>query len=165
MPAMFTKSMSERLAEMCKIKVRHAEADCKLEKGVAYITMGGRHARVHGLGHAGGSYRLEVSERPADALYKPSVNELFHSASLCGRERCLGVMLTGMGDDGCIGAKAIHASGGLILAQAAETCAVYGMPRAVVEAGIVAAALTPASLGQAVAHLAPSSRGLGRAAA
>jgi two-component system chemotaxis response regulator CheB len=163
MPAMFTKSMSERLGEMCKIKVRHAEADCKLEKGAAYITMGGRHSRVHGIGMGG--YRLEVSERPTDALYKPSVNELFHSASLCSKERCLGIMLTGMGDDGCIGARALHASGGLVLAQVAETCAVYGMPRAVVEAGITAAALTPTMLGQAVAQLAPSVRAAGRAAA
>lgn len=165
MPAMFTKSMAERLGEMCKIKVRHADADCKLEKGVAYITMGGRHSRVHALGSAPGSYRLEVSERPTDALYKPCVNELFHSTSLCSKERCVGVMLTGMGDDGCIGARALHASGGLILAQAAETCAVYGMPRAVVEAGIAGAALSPTTIGQALAQLAPSMRGSGRIAA
>jgi two-component system chemotaxis response regulator CheB len=125
--------------------------------------MGGRHARVHSIGMGG--YRLEVSERPTDALYKPSVNELFHSASLCARERCLGIMLTGMGDDGCVGAKALHASGGVILAQVAETCAVYGMPRAVVDAGIAAAALTPAMIGQAAAQLAPSVRSAGRAAA
>jgi two-component system, chemotaxis family, protein-glutamate methylesterase/glutaminase len=155
MPALFTKSMAERLDDVCSISVRHAEADCLLEPGVAYITQGGLHSRVHKL--IGGKFRLEISGKPEAALYKPSVNELFASAA-CARERTLALQLTGMGDDGAIGGKQLVASGGTILAQAGETCAVYGMPKAIVESGMATAALTPKELGEALASLCPSKR-------
>jgi two-component system chemotaxis response regulator CheB len=151
MPAMFTKSMSDRLREICAIRVEHAEEDALLQPGTAYVTVGGRHARVHKVSSAG-RYRLEVSPKPAEALYKPSVNELFQSASVA-RERVLGIMLTGMGDDGCAGARAMHAQGATLVAQAPETCAVYGMPRSLVEAGLAHAILTPPQLGALLSQL------------
>ncbi len=155
MPALFTQSMSERLNEVCKIRVVHAENDCILEPNTAYITQGGKHARVHRM--SAGKYRLEISPKPESALYKPSVNELFASAA-CGKDRMLAVQLTGMGDDGAIGGKQLFHAGGTILAQLGETCAVYGMPKAIVEGGLAAAALTPLEIADALASLAGAGR-------
>lgn len=157
MPAMFTKSMAERLGEVCKIQVLHAENDGLLQPGTAYITVGGKHSRVHKM--AGGKYRVEVSPKPEEALYKPCVNELFASCAAAGKDRALGVMLTGMGDDGSIGAKALHAAGSPILAQLGETCAVYGMPKAVVDAGVATASLTPDQIARCISATCMSQRG------
>jgi two-component system chemotaxis response regulator CheB len=109
--------------------------------------------RLSGTGRA----RLEISPRPADALYKPCVNELFASAAAFGKN-CLGIMLTGMGDDGKKGSEHLKQAGGLIVAQAPETCAVYGMPRAIIEAGFVAGALTPEQMGNMLKQVAPATR-------
>lgn len=153
MPALFTRSMSERLASICKLRVVHAEHDCIMEPGALYITVGGKHSRVHRQ-PATSRLRLEVSDQPAAALYKPSVNELFHSAAMF-RDRALGIMLTGMGDDGAAGAKAMHAAGATIIAQSGETCAVYGMPRAVVDAKAASASLAPSDMARLVAEFGP----------
>jgi two-component system chemotaxis response regulator CheB len=80
------------------------------------------------------------------------VNELFQSAAAF-RERALGVMLTGMGDDGALGAKAMFGVGATILTQSGETCAVYGMPRAVVEGKASTASLAPEDMARAIAGL------------
>lgn len=164
MPALFTKSMAERLGEICAVPVVHAEHDQLMQAGTAYLIVGGKHGRVQRMGAAsGGRWRLEVNGKPETALYKPSVNELFLSAAQAG-ERAVGVMLTGMGDDGCVGARSMHAAGATILTQLGETCAVYGMPKAVVEAGVSHAALTPQQLGECLAALGGGqSRGAGPA--
>jgi two-component system chemotaxis response regulator CheB len=152
MPAMFTKSMTQRLSEVCAIRLVHAEQDCLLEAGRAYICEGGRHARVHRIA-ATGRLRLEISAKPESALYKPSVTELFQSCALAAKERGVGVMLTGMGDDGKPGAIAMYKAGAKVLAQLGETCAVYGMPKAVVDSGAASAVLDPASLARALCGL------------
>jgi two-component system chemotaxis response regulator CheB len=148
MPVLFTRSLSERLNDTCKIEVLHGEHGTKLKAGAAYIIPGGQHGRlVKGLLN---ELRLEVSPNPTDAPYKPSVNELLSSGARVLGSRCVGVVLTGMGDDGGRGAKEVHAAGGRMLAQCAETCVVYGMPRAVVEGGSALAALAPASIAEAL---------------
>lgn len=150
MPALFTKSLAERLAGECAIKVVHGEAGMTLEAGTAYVLPGGEHGRVH---KAAGRYRLEVSSDPAAALYKPSANELFASASKASPRRVLAIVLTGMGDDGCEGAKALKSGGATVLAQDAATSVVYGMPRAVVNAGVADGALPPEQLARLLAGL------------
>jgi two-component system chemotaxis response regulator CheB len=103
-----------------------------------------------------GSCHTCLSSSPLDALHRPSVDVLFASAAALRGPRVLGVVLTGMGDDGMAGARAIRARGGRIMAEAESTCVVYGMPRAVIENGLandivpldgmaaaIAAALTP----------------------
>lgn len=158
MPRLFTKSIAERLNDQCHVKVQHAESNADLEPGVAYITPGGLHARVHRSNGPGKSkFRVEISESPLDALYKPSVHELFLSAARAAMGRGLGIMLTGMGDDGVNGAKAMHAAGATILAQSAETCVVYGMPRAVIEAGAATAILSPDDIVATLQSLSPGS--------
>jgi two-component system chemotaxis response regulator CheB len=124
------------------------------------ITPGGRHLRVHAeRGARGGVLRVEVSDQPASTLYKPSVNELFASAALATGARTLGVVLTGMGDDGTLGAKEIHREGGVVLAQDAPSCVVYGMPRAVAQAGVASASLSPLGLVQSLRSVASPASG------
>ncbi len=160
MPFMFTKSMSERLDEMCAVTTVHAEDGMALRAGCVYLIPGGKHGRVK---RAGARLAIEVGEEHKSALYRPSANELFASgAGSCGA-RCLGVMLTGMGDDGVVGARLLHAAGGPIIAQDAESCVVYGMPRAVVDSGLASAAMPPAGIAQVLARLSPT-RGAGAAA-
>lgn len=160
MPFMFTKSMSERLDEVCAVTTVHAEDGMVLRAGCVYLIPGGKHGRVK---RAGARLTIEVGEEPKSALYRPSANELFASAAGACGPRCLGVMLTGMGDDGVVGARLLHAAGGPIVAQDAESCVVYGMPRAVVDSGLAAAAMPPAGIAQALARLSPT-RSTGAAA-
>lgn len=154
MPPMFTKSLAERLDHQCAITVLHGEDGQPLPPGTATIIPGGKHGRVR---ERGALLRLEVNGEPAAALYKPSVNELFRSGGEAAGPRCVGVMLTGMGDDGSIGAADLKRAGGLVVAQTAETCVVYGMPKAVVERGIAVGAGSPAQIGPWIAGLVPKS--------
>lgn len=133
MPSLFTKSLAKRMDEISPARVKLAEDGESPEAGTVYIAEGGFHLR---LAQRRGRVVFEVSGEPADALYKPSVNELFASASTVYGKKVMGVMLTGMGDDGLLGARKMHASGAQIVAQSEDSCVVYGMPRAVVEAGI-----------------------------
>jgi len=157
MPALFTKSLAERLDQLCMVSVIQGAAGMPLHPGSVYIGEGGKHARI--VRSAAGRYALEISDKPADALYKPSVNELFASGAKFAGARALAVVLTGMGDDGRIGATELKAKGGVILAQNIESCVVYGMPKAVNEAGLTIAALPPEQIGTVLALLAPSRGG------
>lgn len=154
MPAMFTKSLAERLDQLCAVSVHHADTGMPIKPGSVFIGEGGRHVRI--LKSSAGRLALEISPNPTDALYKPSVNELIASGARQIGARCLAVVLTGMGDDGVIGAKELKAAGGTILAQSMESCTVYGMPKAVNEAGLTSASLPPEDLGKLLATLAPS---------
>lgn len=152
MPEIFTRSLAGRLDEMCALTVVLGEQGMSLFPGTVYISPGGWHTRI--ARKVGGRYRIEVSPEPADALYKPSVNELFKSAAARTGGRALAVVLTGMGEDGLEGARPLHAAGGVILGQDMESCVVYGMPKAVAQAGLCAASMPPDALGKAVASLA-----------
>jgi len=77
-----------------------------------------------------------LATRPLDSLHRPSADVLFKSAADIYQENILGVVMTGMGDDGTEGARLIRNSGGRILAESEQTCVVYGMPRSVVQAGL-----------------------------
>ncbi|MGD9791079.1 MAG: chemotaxis-specific protein-glutamate methyltransferase CheB [Phycisphaerales bacterium] len=146
MPRLFTTSMAERLNELCRVKVVHAEDGMTVERGTVYLCPGGMHLRVRPSASRAGTWQTSVTLEPASALYKPSVNELLASAAQTMGPRALGVVLTGMGDDGLVGAKALHGAGGVILTQDEASCVVYGMPRAVAEAGLSASALPPVGL-------------------
>ena len=91
---------------------------------------------------------------PADAPYRPSVDALFASAAACGHADVVAAVLTGMGDDGLVGARAVVRAGGKVVAQDAESCVVYGMPRAVIEADLAVAALPPADLARCLGRIA-----------
>jgi two-component system chemotaxis response regulator CheB len=93
------------------------------------------------LDRRGGSVQALLDPLPADTPHRPAVDALFESAAQVYGKGTLGVVLTGMGDDGTKGAKAIHAAGGEVLTEAESSCVVYGMPRCVVEAGVSAASV------------------------
>lgn len=149
MPALFTTSLAARLNEQCKIAVEHADTSRPLRAGVAYVIKGG----MQGVIRRGSGYQLDITDQPPDALYKPSVDVLLASAAAPAGRDALGVILTGMGADGSLGGRRLHSTGGMLIAQAAESCAVYGMPRAAFDAGITSAMLLPAQIGQALATM------------
>lgn len=154
MPVLFTKAMAERFANLSPLNVLHAEHNMPLLPGHVYVAPGGVHSRIRQ--DSARRLRLEVSPVPRDALYKPSVDELVGSAAEACRSRVLAIILTGMGDDGLVGARKLHGRGGVILAQDADSCVVFGMPKAVTEAGLVHAAAAPEALGNALAKLMPA---------
>ncbi len=154
MPLLFTKSMAERLAQSCPMRVVHVENGQPLEPRTIHICPGGSHTHVTKVGLA--RYSLKVSPEPRQALYRPSVDALLASAATATGARTLAVVLTGIGEDGLQGAKQLKDRGGTILAQSAETCVVYGMPKAVTENGLVVASLTPRQIAQSLATLARS---------
>jgi len=106
-----------------------------LTPGLVVLARGGSHLRVH---RRDGRLVTEVGSLP-HRPFKPSVDELFLSGAAAVGRGALGVVLTGMGDDGLVGARAIAAAGGSLLTESATTCVVHGMPRCVDEAGLGAA--------------------------
>jgi two-component system chemotaxis response regulator CheB len=133
MPAAFTGPFAKRLDGLCKISVKEAESGERAQPGCAYVSPGGKHIRVQlDKGHM----VMTISSQPEDALYKPSANVLIESAASLMARRVLGAVLTGMGNDGLEGAKVLKAKGGRLLAQSDTTCVVYGMPKAIVDAGL-----------------------------
>jgi two-component system chemotaxis response regulator CheB len=124
-----------------------------IESGSVYIAPGEQHPHIqkHNLTR----WTLQVSREPEDHAYRPSVDVLFTTAAKALGQRVLGIVLTGIGEDGLRGGKDLKKAGGQLLAQSAETCIVYGMPRAVTEAGLVDASLSPKGIGAVLKSLAP----------
>lgn len=133
MPRNFTRTFADRLNQLSRIVVKEAEDGEPLKNGVAYIAPGGGHIR---LVRRGIDVFVNIFKND-EYIYRPSVDHLLFSSAECFPGRCLAVILTGMGNDGLKGAEAVKKEGGRVFAQDEETCTVYGMPRAVVEAGVV----------------------------
>jgi two-component system chemotaxis response regulator CheB len=134
MPPMFTKSLAESLAKKSKIRVVEAIDDEIVEPGVMYFAPGGRHMVVR---KTDGPVRIGVNDGPPENSCRPSVDVLFRSAaSVYGDCGILGVVLTGMGNDGCNGVRSLKRRGCYCITQSEHSCVVYGMPRAVDEAGL-----------------------------
>jgi two-component system, chemotaxis family, protein-glutamate methylesterase/glutaminase len=133
MPPMFTKSLAERLNNLCQITVKEAEDGEQINPGTAYVAPGDRHLLVR---KNLSSNVAVLSEKPADTLHRPSVDVLMNSVAEAVGQISLGVIMTGMGADGLQGLRAMKNRGADIIAQNEESCIVYGMPRAVIEAGL-----------------------------
>ena len=133
MPAAFTGPFAKRLDAQCAITVKEAEQGEKIQHGCAYIAPGGRHILLE---RRGATPELTITGDPVSELYKPSATVLMNSVAQINPRKTVGVILTGMGSDGCIGIKTLKDSGGYILAQNEASCVVYGMPKAVVDAGL-----------------------------
>lgn len=130
MPAAFTGAFAKRLDSLCKIKVKEAQDGDTIIAGIAYVCPGGQHISVS---VKGALPQIKISPEPTSAIYKPSASILNESVAVMAN-KVVGLTMTGMGNDGCEGTKPLRAKGGYILAQSEDTCVVYGMPRAVVEA-------------------------------
>ena len=126
MPEKFTAMYAQRLDGICAMNVREAHDGDRLERGVVLIAPGGRHMQLR---KASGQYFVQVLDGPPVNRHKPSVDVLFRSASECGGRDVLGIILTGMGDDGARGMKVLHDGGARTIAQNEETCVVFGMPK------------------------------------
>ncbi len=133
MPALFTKTMAEGLDRQCKLTVVEAADGMRLRGGHVYIAPGGRQMKVGGYP---GAWTTEITDAAPIKSCRPSVDYLFASAAEQFRSQVLGIIMTGMGDDGVDGCRAIAAKGGTVWTQDKESCAVYGMPRQVVDAGL-----------------------------
>lgn len=129
MPPGFTKPFAARLDGLCRVRVTEAEQGHKLEPGSVVIAPAGMHLRL------GQQLGIMLSDDAAGARHVPSVDVLFRSAARARPGAVLGILLTGMGDDGAEGLSQIRAHGGVTIAESEETCAVYGMPRAAVQRG------------------------------
>ena len=133
MPAGFTKSLAERLDSISAISVKEAENDEIIKDGQVYIAPGNYHMRVAPAGV--GARKIVLSQEPPVGNHRPAVNVLFDSVAQF-RKDLVSVIMTGMGCDGCEGMKKIKANGGYCIAQDENSCVVYGMPKAVVDAGL-----------------------------
>lgn len=132
-PSGYTAAMAARLNAVCALEVQEADDGMMLRPGLVILARGGIHLKLR-------RQRLGVSavldfEPSQQQLYYPSVNVLFQSAVDCYDAGVLAAVLTGMGDDGLLGAEAIQKAGGTVLTEAESSCVIYGMPRCVVENG------------------------------
>jgi len=130
----FTRILSRRLGDVSSVPIREAEDGAAIQPGQLYLAPGGRHLVVERVGVT--TYRTRLTDDPIRQGVRPSVDSLFTSVAEAFGPRAVGVVLTGMGRDGLAGARAIKTRGGVVLAESAETCVVYGMPRALAEAAL-----------------------------
>jgi two-component system, chemotaxis family, protein-glutamate methylesterase/glutaminase len=139
MPPVFTKLLAENLRRCSGMQVHEAEHGMMVEPGHVYVAPGDKHLLVvRGVGQP----VLQLSDAPPVNSCRPSADVMFESISRAYGKQVLGLVLTGMGRDGCEGARIISEAGGTILAQDAASCVVYGMPRAVAESGMVHSVLS-----------------------
>ncbi len=134
MPEKFTAMYAQRLDSLCAMRVREARDGDRVERGLVLIAPGGRHMQLR---KAAGQYFVSVVDGPPVNRHKPSVDVLFRSAAECAGRDALAIILTGMGDDGARGMKAMHDLGARTLAQDEASCVVYGMPKEAVAIGAV----------------------------
>lgn len=133
MPPGFTGPLADRFNTICKLRVKEAESGDVLQPGTIYFAPSGFQTTARQL--SDGRVVLRVSEEPV-MLYRPSVDVTLQSMAPLYRDKLLTAVLTGMGQDGLEGCRAVKAHGGLVLTEAEESCVVYGMPRVVHEAGL-----------------------------
>jgi two-component system chemotaxis response regulator CheB len=134
MPEKFTESFAARLDGLCQIEVREAKNNDRVIPGRALIAPGGKHML---LKRSGAQYHVEVIDGPLVNRHRPSVDVLFRSVAKYAGKNALGIIMTGMGDDGARGLKEMKDAGAATVAQNEETCVVYGMPKEAVKLGCV----------------------------
>jgi two-component system chemotaxis response regulator CheB len=132
MPASFTTQYAAQLAEFTSMRVKEAEPNESLQPGTFYICPGGHHLRVTPTGR----FHLDGSSGRING-YLPSIDATMESVAAFAGAMSIGAILTGMGNDGAVGAKAIKAAGGLVLAQDEATCVIFGMPAEAIKTGAV----------------------------
>ena len=132
LPFEYTEPFARRLDVVSPLRVSEAEDGAHLLPGTVVVARGGIHLKIRAAGEL---LTAELDSEPLTASHRPSVDVLFTSAAQAAGPVTLGVVLTGMGDDGLAGARVLRAAGGRVLTEAESSCVVYGMPRAVKQAG------------------------------
>lgn len=134
MPEHFTTSFAARLDSLCKVHVKEAQNGDSVVRGQVLIAPGNKHTM---LKRSGANYFVEVKDGPLVSRHRPSVDVLFRSASRYAGKNAIGVIMTGMGDDGAKGMKEMHDAGSWNIAQDEKSCIVFGMPcEAIKEGGV-----------------------------
>ena len=134
MPEKFTAAFAARLNNLCQIEVREAQNNDRVVQGRALIAPGGKHML---LKRSGAQYFVQVIDGPLVNRHRPSVDVLFRSVAKSAGANALGVIMTGMGDDGAAGMLEMRKAGARTIAQDEESCVVYGMPKEAVKRGAV----------------------------
>jgi two-component system chemotaxis response regulator CheB len=134
MPSPFTAAFAKRLDQECRIEVREARHGDRVQLGCALIAPGDRHVVVV---RDRGGYRVELSDGPLVSRHRPSVDVLFRSVAIAAGSNALGLVLTGMGDDGAAGTVELKQAGAATVAQNEATSVVFGMPKEAIRRGAV----------------------------
>ena len=134
MPAGFIASFAERLNKLCAVSIGEASQGEVLHPGVVYFAPAGSQMTV---GRTNSRTVICLSEKPENQLHVPSADVMMQSVASAFHSQAMGVIMTGMGSDGAQGMNAIHREGGFTVGQDELSCAVYGMPRACAEMGIL----------------------------
>jgi two-component system chemotaxis response regulator CheB len=132
MPEKFTAAFAARLNSVCEIEVREARQGDRVIPGRALIAPGGKHML---LKRSGAHYLVDVVDGPVVNRHRPSVDVLFRSVAKFAGRNALGVIMTGMGDDGAEGMLEMHNAGATTIAQDEASCVVFGMPREAIKRG------------------------------
>ncbi len=132
LPGEFVKSFADRMNEICEIEVKEAEDGDLIMNGRALIAPGGKHMLV---ARSGGHYKVKIIEGPLVNRHRPSVDVLFRSTAQNAGRNAVGVILTGMGDDGAKGLLEMKEAGAFTIAQDEESCVVFGMPKEAIKLG------------------------------
>ncbi len=132
MPERFTSSFAERLNRLSVIEVKEAANGDRIIPGRALIAPGGKHMMIK---RSGAFYHVDIVDGPPVSRHKPSVDVLFRSAAKFAGRNALGVIMTGMGDDGAKGLKELHDTGAHTIAQDEQSCVVFGMPKEAIKLG------------------------------
>ncbi|MGB7265058.1 MAG: chemotaxis response regulator protein-glutamate methylesterase [Terracidiphilus sp.] len=150
MPELFTRAFANRLDGLCSITVKEAETNDTVIRGRALIAPGNHHLL---LKRSGARYYVEIKEGPLVCRHRPSVDVLFRSAARYAGQNAVGVILTGMGDDGARGMLEMKQAGAVTIAQDEATCVVFGMPKEAIKLAAVDKVLPlEAIAGSVLAH-------------
>jgi two-component system, chemotaxis family, protein-glutamate methylesterase/glutaminase len=134
MPEVFTRSFAQRLNDICRITVKEAEDGDTVIRGQALIAPGNKHTL---LKRSGARYYVEVKDGPLVNRHRPSVDVLFRSTARYAGRNSIGIIMTGMGDDGARGLLEMKEAGARTAAQDEKTCVVFGMPKEAIKLGAV----------------------------
>jgi two-component system chemotaxis response regulator CheB len=147
MPEKFTAAFAARLDSVCQIAVKEAQTNDRVVQGRALIAPGGKHML---LKRSGAQYYVDVVDGPLVNRHRPSVDVLFRSVAKCAGANALGVIMTGMGDDGAVGLLEMRNAGARTVAQDEESCVVYGMPKEAVKRGGVEKSVSLNAIGREI---------------
>ena len=150
MPEHFTAAFANRLNSTCAITVKEAADNDSILRGQALIAPGNHHLLLQ---RSGAKYHAQIKEGPLVSRHRPSVDVLFRSVARHAGQNAIGVIMTGMGDDGANGLQEMHEAGAHTIAQNEATCIIYGMPQAAIKLGCVNKTLPLSSIsGEIIRH-------------
>lgn len=147
MPEKFTAAFAHRLNQLCRCEVREAVDGDRVIPGLVLVAPGGRHMQLR---RSGAQYRVGVADGPPVNRHKPSVDVLFRSVANTAGRNALGIIMTGMGDDGAQGLLAMRQAGAHTIALDQESSVVFGMPREAIEIGAAAEVLPLSQMAEAI---------------